>query len=389
MSSLVLTFVALIFVCAVGYAYPLLQRNVHQWVFCYLRRAWQMRGEPTRNSHGLAHVMFLFTDHFEPLAAGASDEIGRQRVQRWVDEYPKLAAKYLDADGCHPKHSFFYPEEEYRPEFLDMLGAVCRAGFGEVEVHLHHDNDTAAGLSDKLNRFTTTLHDRHGMLPALDGKPCFAFIHGNWALDNSRSDGRWCGVNNEIKVLADCGCYADFTLPCAPIDAQTSTVNAIYYATDNPHRPKSHDKGVEVEAGRAASGDLMIFQGPLALNWQHRRLGLWPRIENSDIEPHDVPVGERVRLWLQQWIHVKGRPEWVFIKVHTHGAIEGNANWIFGGECERLFTALQHMCNEESQFALHYVTAREAYNIVKAAEAGHTGNPGQYRDFLLPRPRGH
>jgi hypothetical protein len=33
---------------------------------------------------------------------------------------------------------------------------------------------------------------------------------------------------------------------------------------------------------------------------------------------------------------------------------------------------------------LHYVTAREAYNLVKAAEAGCTGDPEQYRDYLIP-----
>ncbi len=35
---------------------------------------------------------------------------------------------------------------------------------------------------------------------------------------------------------------------------------------------------------------------------------------------------------------------------------------------------------------LHYVTAREAYNIVKAAEAGKSGDPNDYRDFEIPPP---
>ena len=30
---------------------------------------------------------------------------------------------------------------------------------------------------------------------------------------------------------------------------------------------------------------------------------------------------------------------------------------------------------------------REAFNIIKAAEAGKAGNPNDYRDYLLPRPR--
>ena len=32
------------------------------------------------------------------------------------------------------------------------------------------------------------------------------------------------------------------------------------------------------------------------------------------------------------------------------------------------------------------LTAREAYNIVKAAEAGRSGNPNDYRDFELAPP---
>ena len=364
----------------------LLQRNVHQWIVFHARRASRLARSGVGRANGTVHVMFLFVDHYEPLAAGADDSLGRQRVQRWIDEYPALARRFEDADGCHPKHSFFYPEEEYRPEFLDMIGSLCRSGFGEVEVHLHHDNDTSDGLRAKLRRFVAELHGRHGMLPVHEGRPRFGFIHGNWALDNSRGDGHWCGVNDELHVLAQEGCYADFTLPSAPNDTQTRTVNSIYYAVDDHGAPKSHDRGVELEVGRSGSGDLLIFQGPLALNWKRRKFGLWPRIENADIEPHDIPVSQRVALWLRQWVHVKGRPEWVFIKVHTHGAHERNANWFLGGEFVRLHEALQAQCNDGREFCLHYVTAREAYNIAKAAEAGLSGNPCAYRDFMLPRP---
>ena len=35
---------------------------------------------------------------------------------------------------------------------------------------------------------------------------------------------------------------------------------------------------------------------------------------------------------------------------------------------------------------LHYVTTREAYNIAKAAEAGKSGNPNDYRDYIIPPP---
>jgi len=34
------------------------------------------------------------------------------------------------------------------------------------------------------------------------------------------------------------------------------------------------------------------------------------------------------------------------------------------------------------------VTAREMFNIIKAAEAGHTGDPHAFRDFVLSPPAG-
>ncbi|WP_197472948.1 hypothetical protein, partial [Oleiphilus sp. HI0123] len=105
------------------------------------------------------------------------------------------------------------------------------------------------------------------------GKLAYGFIHGNWTLDNCHPEGLHCGVNDELLVLKATGCYADFTLPSAPSPTQTSTVNSIYYATDDPDKPKSHDKGVDVEVGKPASGDLMIIQGPLCLNWKKRKFG--------------------------------------------------------------------------------------------------------------------
>jgi hypothetical protein len=284
--------------------------------------------------------------------------------------------------------TFFYPEEEYRAEHLDALAALCRAGYGEIEVHLHHDHDTEAGLREKIERFVQRLHDRHGALPVdpRSGRPVFGFIHGNWCLDNSRADGRWCGVNNELQVLRDLGCYADFTLPSAPSETQTRKINSLYYATDDPLRPKSHDSGVDVRVGGTPSGDLLILQGPLAMNWRRRRWGLVPRIENGDVRAASPPTAERVDLWVRQHVHVAGRPEWVFVKVHTHGAQERDMPALLGPPVERMFEHLERRYNDGRRHVLHYVNSREMFNIVKAAEAGRGGNPNDYRNFVLPKP---
>ena len=45
--------------------------------------------------------------------------------------------------------------------------------------------------------------------------------------------------------------------------------------------------------------------------------------------------------------------------------------------------ALARKASEESSFHFHYVTAREMYNLARAAEAGWTGSVDQARDFEL------
>ncbi len=64
-----------------------------------------------------------------------------------MDRYPVVAGRHKDSDGLHPRHAFFYPEEEYEKAHLEKLSSLCRRGFGEIEIHLHHDNDTAETLS--------------------------------------------------------------------------------------------------------------------------------------------------------------------------------------------------------------------------------------------------
>lgn len=358
------------------------RKNLHLWVSGYLSRP----APPV--VAGPIHVLFCFVDHFEPGWGRPTYEVEVERVRRWRDDYGALAARHRDADGIMPQHSFFYPEEEYRPEHLDQLAALCRAGCGEIEVHLHHDHDTAAGLREKINRFVEILHRRHGALPLhpATGRPAFGFIHGNWCLDNSRRDGRWCGVNNELQVLAELGCYADYTLPSAPSETQTRKINSIYYAVDDPLRPKSHDDGTDAAVGRRPDADLMLIQGPLALNFRNRKWGVLPRIENADVRAGQPPTPDRIDLWIRQHVHVRGRPEWVFVKVHTHGTQDRDIDALLGEPVDRMHTYLESRYNDGSRFVLHYLTAREMFNVVRAAEDGHAGNPAQYRDYLLPKP---
>jgi hypothetical protein len=152
--------------------------------------------------------------------------------------------------------------------------------------------------------------------------------------------------------------------------------NSIYYATEDG-RPKSYDTGTPVEVGRSPSGDLMIFQGPSVIDWEDGR------IEDSALEDSHPAHPRRLAGWLAGNVHVVGRPEWVFIKLSTH-AIQNRASFL-SQTTDDTFAAMETWWMRPP-FRLHYVTCREAYNIVKAAEAGHEGNPNDYRDFEVPPP---
>src|SRR5207253_2080398 len=126
----------------------------------------------------------------------------------------------------------------------------------------------------------------------------------NWALDNARSDGRWCGVNNELDVLRETGCYADFTLPSAPSETQTRKINSVYWVVDDPSRPKSHDWGADVTAAPPPADSLLMIQGPLVLDWRRRKWGVVPRIENACLQRNQPPTIDRLDLWLRAAVRV-------------------------------------------------------------------------------------
>ena len=428
-------------------------RGMDRWLLGYLG---SLLRRP-RGGGGVRHLMVAVCDHYEPYRDGVDQATARGHVDRWVREFPAMAEPFRDADGRMPQHTFFYPEEEYDPACLEQLGRLMQQGCGEVEIHLHHRNDTAEGLREKLVRFRDLLHREHGMLGCrkteVGGRkpekgerssrppiselrsPTYGFIHGNWSLCNSRPDGDWCGVNEELGVLAETGCYADLTFPSAPSPTQPRMVNAIYRASDRPEG-RGHDSGVRVrvsgkeerggstckstctstdadtpttisggqgEGHAGLSGSvlrtgpakwpspwperpLLLIQGPLGLNFARRKWGVLPRIENGEISGSNWPTSDRARLWAKTGIHVAGRPEWVFVKLHTHGCVPANSDVLLGKAMGAMHTSLQQHFNDGTAWQLHYVTSREMVNIILAAEDGHSGNPGQYRDYAVSSP---
>jgi hypothetical protein len=355
-------------------------KNLHLWVGGWARQVARGLAQPA--VYGTRHLLFAFCDHFEPLWRTDDVDRGDRRVQVWQERYPVEVDAFRDADGHAPRHSFFFPGEQYRPGYLDRLAALAKAGLGEVEVHLHHDGDTRETLTRDLERLLGR-YAEHGHLTRTDGKARYAFIHGNWCLSNSRGDGRYCGVDDEMRVLFETGCYADFTFPSAPDETQPGIINRIYWPTGDLDRSRAYEHGERARVGDYRLDRLLMIEGPLSLRLRRHKLPVG--IENGNITAHDPGTAARVRAWVAQNIHVAGRPEWVFVKVHTHGAPDDQAAGLLSGGMRQLHSALAHY-NDGVQWKLHYVTAREMYNVALAAMQGAFGDPNAYRDHVLPRP---
>ena len=351
------------------------RKNVHRWLPDYARHL--VRRARTSQLAD-RHVLFALCDHFEPLWGHAPEDVGRARVDAWVERYAELA-EFRDVNGRPPRHGWFFPGEEYRPYFLDRLGELVRAGYGEVEYHLHHDGDTADTLAPRIREHLAAFA-QHGHLSRGERGYAWAFIHGNWSLANGRPDGRWCGVDDELPLLHELGCYVDLTFPSAPDPCQPDKVNQIYWPIGELARRRSYDRGERARVGRSYDDRVLLVTGPLAL----AREGVRVRLENGALTGSDPPTAARVATWLAQGIHIAGRPEWVFVKVHTHGAVETTASSLLGAGGRVLHAALRDATRHG--WTLHYVTARELYNVARAAMDGHRGDPSSYFDYRVPAP---
>jgi hypothetical protein len=363
-----------------------------KWVPSY---AWQrLTRKAPRNP---VHLIFALADHFEPAIvpddgrARAPYAEQEKRLERWCREYPKLIAGWRDAEGRPFVHTYFYPAEQYDKGHLDRLAEHCHAGWGEVEIHLHHGTtrpDTAENLRRVLLQFRDTLAFDHGCLSYDNGVglPQYAFVHGNFALANS-ARGFACGVDEEMQVLAETGCYADMTLPTGAFHpAQTSKINSLYECGLPLNQRAPHRQGRELGCGRTPRVFPLIVQGPLMLDF-HRSGNKKTRmaaVENGALTPPNPPSLHRLKLWRQAGISVHGRPDWIFIKLHCHSMDPTQEPAVLGDPMRKFLRELVEGAQERSE-TLHFTSAREMTNIILAACDGREGNPGDYRDYRLKR----
>ena len=337
------------------------------------------------------HIIFIIANHFEPAwcANGVLDL--KSQIKR-LDDYYKLARQtgeaVKDADGTKFRHTNFYPAEQYHPELLEKMAEMQAEGLGEVEIHLHHGiekPDTAENLKNVLTEFRDILAERHKCLSHFDGEgePKYAFVHGNLALANS-CGGKFCGVDEEMKILAETGCYADMTLPSAPDETQVPIFNKIYECGLPLEEKMPHRKGENVRVFGNEPQLPLIFTGPLILNWTRRVKGIpVPRIDEGALAQNQPADLARLNRWQSANVTVKGRPEWIFVKLYCHGFFDYDQSACIGEDARRFFNEIIENGEKTGKYKAHFASAREAVNMVFAAIDGKKGSPNDFRDYRL------
>ncbi|HUX46151.1 MAG TPA: hypothetical protein VMV57_15505 [Terracidiphilus sp.] len=348
-----------------------LPRHAENWLLPYLGNRLHSAFSPAKPRR----VWVAITDHYEPFGLEASIPSALRRVALWRDRWPRIADDApRDSVGQPPQYSFFYPQEEYHREILDGVAEIVRLNVADVEVHLHHDHDNADSFTRKVHEFCARLTNDHGLLRQVDGRTVFGFIHGNWALDNSRPDGRWCGVPGEIRLLRDLGCYADFTMPSAPSATQSKVVNQIYWCTNRADsRPRSFDSGIRATPGGGRRGDLLMITGPLGLR-SRGRFAL--RLEAGEIAGYDLPTPERVRHWLRLAPSIGDD---LFLKLYTHGGADRNLTPLLEDGLANLYLWLAQEAAQQN-LEVRWVTAWQMYQ----AAHGLIGPTSNFGSLVVP-----
>ena len=123
-----------------------------------------------------------------------------------------------------------------------------------------------------------------------------------------------------------------------------------------------------------------MVQGPWMVDLDRTARSRFGRVENGSLTDINPPSLRRLNLWKKAGITVEGRPDWIFIKLHTHGMDPTQTETVLRAPMQRFLEQMIASAPDRGE-TLHFVSAREMANIILAACDGREGNPGDYRDY--------
>jgi len=107
-------------------------------------------------------------------------------------------------------------------------------------------------------------------------------------------------------------------------------------------------------------------EGPIGFNFEAFEF------EYGGVEGYALPTPRRIASWIDANIHVQGRPEWVFVKVFSHG--QQFRESILDARLDPMLSDLERICAERGM-RLHYMTARRADENLAPRRADGPGAP--------------
>ncbi len=141
----------------------------------------------------------------------------------------------------------------------------------------------------------------------------------------------------------------------------------------------------------AVPAHLVNFPGPLVFAPSLQPTRLFLDLDDGDTHPPQpsapYQVNRTVNRTVRANIHLPERCDSVFIKVLAHDISSLEDDEVVGRSFDETLTYLEQHYNGERHYVLHYVTAREADNLVRAASDDVRGAPPQYLDSVIPSQR--
>jgi hypothetical protein len=217
---------------------------------------------------------------------------------------------------------------------VQRLAEFCHLGWGRLKFTCTGltESITAEETEKQLTSFRDVLAHDHVCLSYEEGdaQPKYAFIHGNLTLANC-ANGFACGIDNEMQLLADTGCYVDMTYLTAVFHpAQIGMINSIYECALPLNDRAPQRLGQELKVGSPVTRFPFLIQGPWMMDFDRSARSGWGRIENAALTGPNPPSLRRLGLWKNARVAVGGRPDWLFIKLHTHGMAPADMDTMLG-----------------------------------------------------------
>jgi hypothetical protein len=128
----------------------------------------------------------------------------------------------------------------------------------------------------------------------------------------------------------------------------------------------------------------VIVDGPLVFDWSRRKAGIpVPRVDDGAMAANYPLSVARFNRWRGANIGVRGRPDWVFVKLYCHGFFPWDYDQMIGEPVRVFWSEVMDLAERTGQFKLHFASAREVFNMIMAAVQNQSGDPGLYRNHSL------